>query len=55
MNGITINDKQYIFTTESDDCKDCAFYERDYCGMVCHGMKGLSFGHNGGRVEYLRN
>lgn len=49
MNGITINDKQYIFTTESDDCKDCAFYEKDYCGIVCHAMKELSFSYNGGK------
>lgn len=46
MDGITINDKQYIFTIESGDCKDCVFYEKDYCGIVCHGMKELSFGHN---------
>lgn len=46
MNGITINDKQYIFTTESKDCKDCAFYQNDYCGIICHGMKELSFGSN---------
>ena len=25
MNGIIINDKQYIFTTESSSCKDCVF------------------------------
>lgn len=49
MNGITINDKQYIFTTESDDCKDCAFYTEYDCGLVCHGLKELSFSHNGGK------
>lgn len=46
MNSMTINDKQYIFTTESKDCKACVFYERDYCGIVCHGMEKLSFGPN---------
>jgi len=49
MNGITINDKQYIFTTESKDCKDCVFYEKDYCGIICDGMEKLSFGPNGGK------
>lgn len=46
MNGITINDEQYIFTTESADCKDCVFYNVGDCGIVCHGVQELAYGHN---------
>ena len=46
MNGITINDKQYIFTTESSSCKDCVFYNADLCGVACHGLQELAYGHN---------
>nr|DAS34882.1 MAG TPA: hypothetical protein [Caudoviricetes sp.] len=48
MDGITINDKQYIFTTESGDCKDCVFYNVGNCGVVCHGIQELAYGHNSG-------
>lgn len=41
MSGITINDEQYVFTTESGDCKDCAFYNVGNCGVVCHGIQEL--------------
>lgn len=51
MNGITINDKQYIFleTSRDVDCDKCDLDEDDVCNnsMVCesfhyllHGIKG---------------
>ena len=48
MNGIIINDKQYIFVTESSRCEDCAFNDTDFCGVVCHGLQELAYGHNNG-------
>ena len=39
MNGITINDKQYIFITPSkeDDCIDCTECDlnKDGCSLTC--------------------
>ncbi len=39
MNGITINNKQYIFleTSEEVDCDKCDFYEDEICkaSVIC--------------------
>lgn len=36
MNSITINDKQYIYTNESEDCSDCDLRNHsDKCKNIC--------------------
>lgn len=39
MNSITINDKQYIYTKESEDCSDCDLYRlSNKCQFICNGF-----------------
>lgn len=42
MNGITINDKQYIFIipSEEDDCIDCTECDlnKDGCSLSCNAL-----------------
>ena len=55
MNGITINDKQYIFiaTREEDDCIDCdkCNLNKDgyslSCNVLCENFHDLAHGHGG--------
>ena len=55
MNGITINDKQYIFiaTREEDDCIDCdkCNLNKDgyslSCYVLCENFHDLAHGHGG--------
>lgn len=42
MNGIVINDKQYIYTVESTDCNKCAFHECEFCGNPCEFFRFLT-------------
>lgn len=51
MNGITINDKQYIFleTDKSVDCDKCDLDEDDVCNnsMICESFHSLLHGSGG--------
>ncbi len=42
MNSITINDKQYIYTTESVHCSNCDLYHPSgKCNFICAGFRTL--------------
>lgn len=42
MNSITINDKQYIYTNESEDCSDCDLRNLfNKCQFICNGFGSL--------------
>lgn len=51
MNGITINDKQYIFlkTDKSVDCRKCDLDEDDVCktSVICESFHYLLHGSGG--------
>lgn len=42
MNSITINDKQYIYTNESEDCSDCDLCNLfNQCKFICNGFGSM--------------
>lgn len=51
MNGIIINDKQYIFlkTDKSVDCRKCDLHEEDVCkdSVICESFHYLLHGSDG--------
>lgn len=51
MNGITINDKQYIFlkTDKSVDCDKCDLHKQDGCknSVICESFHYLLHGSEG--------
>lgn len=51
MNGITVNNKQYIFleTSEEVDCDKCDLHEQDSCknSVICESFHYLLHGSDG--------
>ena len=45
MNGLILNDKHYIFTTESSKYEDCAFFNTE-CGVACLGLQTVAYGRD---------
>ena len=43
MNGITINDKQYIFVISDEHCDGCAL-DRRSCEIICNAVCSVAFG-----------
>lgn len=55
MNSITINDKQYIYTNESEDCSDCDLRNPfNRCQFICNGFGSLLGDKIGGVFKELK-
>lgn len=43
MNGITINNKQYIFVISDEHCDGCVL-DRRSCEIICNAVCSVAFG-----------